>query len=167
PQPPIGGLRDLERADHFEVIPIVDRCPRLDQAWCAGAIDEAAVEPREEWCAAAERASLRQRIDVCQRTPIGRAEREFQARLHELREVGRELGCRNDQAAERVQVITAQGAVADGSSAARIAVIDQHSEALAEHREWHADLDPVALPVWLPRGAYARLDEDALLTVFP
>src|SRR5215470_17988599 len=102
---------------------------------------------------------------MCQRPTIGRADRELQARLHELRQIRGELGSRDDQAAESVQVIAAQRAIADGGCAAGVTVIDQHSEALAEHRERRGDLHAITIAEGLPCGAYARLDEDALLTV--
>src|SRR5215470_9012982 len=102
---------------------------------------------------------------MCQRPAIGRADRELQARLHELRQIRGELGSRDDQAAESVQVIAAQRAVADGGRAAGVTVIDQYSEVLTEHRERRGDLHAIAVAEGLPRGAHAWLDEDTLLTV--
>src|SRR6516162_5142757 len=102
---------------------------------------------------------------MCQRPAIGRADRELQTWLGELRQIRGELGSRDDQAAESVQVITAQRAVADRGCTAGVTVIDQYSEALAKHRERRGDLHAVAIAERLPRGAHARLDEGALLTV--
>src|SRR6476620_10345318 len=102
---------------------------------------------------------------MCQRPTIGRADRELKSRLRELRQIRGEHGSRDDQATEGVQVITAQRAVADGGRTAGITVIDQYSEALAKHRERRGELHAIAIAEGLPRGAHARLDEDALLTV--
>src|SRR5690242_18891197 len=41
----------------------------------------------------------------------------------------------------------------------------QYARALAKHREWRGDLHAIAIAEGLPRGAHARLDEDALLAV--
>src|SRR5262252_4148195 len=98
---------------------------------------------------------------------IGRGDRDLHAWLHELREVGAELGSRYDQAAEGVQVVAAQRAVADGRRTAGIAIIDQHAEALAEHGQRQAYLDAVAILGRLPRAADPRLDEHTLLAVLP
>src|SRR5262252_3984938 len=103
---------------------------------------------------------------MCQRPTIAGADRELQARLHELRQIRGELGSRDDQAAESVQVITAQRAIADRGRAAGVTVIDQHSDVLTEHRERRGDLHAIAVAERLPRSAHARLGEDALFTIF-
>src|SRR2546429_9171937 len=97
--------------------------------------------------------------------PRGGRGRKLQAPLHELREVGGELGSGHDEAPEGVQVIAAQGAVAHRVGAARVAIIHQHPEAVAEHRQRSPQPDAVAGAHGLPGAPDARLERGALLAV--
>ncbi len=67
---------------------------------------------------------------------------------------------------ERVQVVGMQAPVAHRLAAALVAVVDQHAEALAEHRQRHAQLHAIAAGVQLPRAADARLERREALAVF-
>src|SRR5215472_4495060 len=59
-----------------------------------------------------------------------------------------------------------QAPVAHGRRAARVAIVDEHAEARAEHRERHAQLETIAAGARLPDAAYARLELRELLAVF-
>ena len=64
-----------------------------------------------------------------------------------------------------VQVIRTQRAVAHRQRAARVAVIDQHAEALADQGQRHAQLEPVAVRGRHPGAADTRLQARALAAV--
>ncbi len=91
-QPAVAGLRDAQDPDPRLVLAVVYICRGLDRAACAGIIDEAAIEPRQDAGRRTELRGLRQRIGLRQQAPVRSRHRQAQARLQELHQIGRQIG---------------------------------------------------------------------------
>ena len=67
---------------------------------------------------------------------VGRGDGEPQSRLilQELIQVARQVGRGGDQPALRVQIVSAQRAVAAGDGSELVPIVDQHAEPAAEQR---------------------------------
>ncbi len=143
------------------MLAIVDRGRRFEQASLAGPVEQPAVEAREQ-----PALFVRRQCDTVghrQRAVAGAGDQKPQARLNELLQIRGEIGRRGDQPAAGVQIVPAQRAVARRRCASLVAIVDEHAEAVAEHRKRDAQLDAIAVRGGLPRAIDARfLDRDLL-----
>src|SRR5579863_4761274 len=67
--------------------------------------------------------------------------------------------------ADGVQIVGTEAPVAHWRGTARVAIVNEHAEARADHRQRHAQLDAVAAGGELPGAADARLELGELLAV--
>src|ERR1700733_1387245 len=106
------------------MVAIVDRGGRHQWRPLTGAIHEAAIEEGERASLRMQDRDLPHGVSLCQQVSGRCRDREAQSGLNELREITGELWRRNDEVADRVQVVAIERAVAYGCRAALIPFVD-------------------------------------------